>query len=282
MEPTRPTNIMVTMTGERKKTKYDTILTAISPSQPPRLQLNAVRQWLPSTGSVVAFGDVRNPENNPGIEIYPPKKGSVTLWELLEFQNAKGSRFEVVAICAPNLVLNDTPSALFDFLAGAGTGRAWAFYVPSPVQGAAHDFFVTTTSVIPHLVKAVPEDLTMEGTDWAVWLHEWLTINMPAHRYLDATKFDLVTGRIAAPPEPPSIFSIAGFADRALEEIAPARPWARQHVTEIDAKPVTLAKAGLSEKIDDEVAIEEQKPVKATETPKKGRGRPKGSRNKKK
>jgi len=112
--------------------------------------------------------------------------------------------------------------------------------------------------------------------------------NMPLHRYIDATKFDLVLGRIPAPAEPASIHSVTSLAAQALEEIAPVRSWAKreetEHLPRMTAKAVSEAISEFPAETDMEVAIEKTEPLKAKETTeivKNARGRPKGSKNKK-
>jgi len=280
-------NIMQ-VTGERVRTKIDTILTAISPTYPAKLQLDVIRRWIPCTAAIVITGRVKNQELASGLELHEQKGEFVTLREMMAFYTSKNPNFEVLAICKPNLVLNESPALLLDFLVGAGAGRAWAFYVPSVNQGSPHDFFVTTTAVVTHLIKSIPSDLTMEGDDWAVWLQAWFEQNMPLHRYIDATKFDLVLGRIPAPAEPASIHSVTSLAAQALEEIAPVRSWAKreetEHLPRMTAKAVSEAISEFPAETDMEVAIEKTEPLKAKETTeivKNARGRPKGSKNKK-
>lgn len=279
----------ITMTGDRKRTRLDTILTAISPTYPAKPQLDAIRGWLPATAAIVVTGRVKNQDLASGLELHEQKGEFATLREILAFYTAKNPNFEVLAICKPNLVLNENPGLLLDFLAGAGAGRAWAFYTPSVNPGSPHDFFVTTTAVVTHLIKSVPSDMTLEGDDWAVWLHAWFEGNMPLHRYMDASKFDLVLGRLAPPPEPPSLHSVTALAAQALEEIAPVRSWARReepdYAPRLTARVVSEAISEFSPETDMDVGVEEIGALKGQETPpmvKKAKGRPKGSKNKKK
>jgi hypothetical protein len=279
---------VIQMTGERKRTKLDTILTAISPTYPAKLQIDAIRGWLPATAAIVVTGRVKHQELAAGLELHEQKGDFPTLREMFQFYTGKNPNFEVLAICKPNLVLNENPGLLLDFLTSAGAGRAWAFYVPSLNSGSPHDFFVTTTAVVTHLIKSIPSDMTLEGDDWAVWLHAWFEENMPLHRYMDATKFDLVLGRLNPPPEPPSLHSVTSLAAQALEEIAPVRSWAKreetEHLPRMTAKAISEAISEFPAESDMEVGVEKTEALSGqgiAPIVKKARGRPKGSKNKK-
>lgn len=222
----------------------------------------------------MVVGRVKNQEPCAGLELYEPKGNTPTIREVLLQYMARNPNWEVVAIFKPNISLHPNPYLLLDFMASAGTGRAWSFYVMGP-NGTIPELFATTTTVIPHLIKSIPADLTFEGDDWAVWVDDWMRVNMPAHRYVDAAKFNLIGARVQLPPEPAQIFSVAALAKEALADIAPYSDWARQDESikdlELPAEAVSEPVVPVSDQEQANAPVKPKKPVKAKGKGKRGR-----------
>lgn len=212
---------MNVISGEKRRIKFDAILTTVSNSQPRRVQVDNVVKWMPATGYVQIVGDVGSVGHVPGLEVSAPSGLEPSVKDAIAAYVSRNSytEYDTLAFATTNLILNPNPIALFEFLEGSQSGRAWAFYVDGPVGTGAPEFFATTSVVIPHILKSIPGDLTMNGQEWAAWMHEWFQKNLPPHRYLDAGKFGLVAGRLPPIPEPESIFSVAAFANQTMQEV---------------------------------------------------------------
>lgn len=264
---------MNVISGEKRRIKYDTILTTMANNQPRRLQIDNVVKWMPATGYVQIVGDVGSIGHVAGLEVVTPANDTPTLKEALVSYMARNryTDYDVVAFSTTNLILGTNPMPMFEFLESHPSGRAWAFYVKGPVAGGSQpEFFVTTSIVLDYLVKSIPGDLTMDGQEWSFWLNEWFGRNLPPHRYHDGTNLGLVLDRLMPIAEPESIFSVNAFANQTREEVGMVPRYA-------PISPADAVSLPLDEIRDDTPAPDTPKENKPVKTQKK-RGRKKGWR----
>ncbi len=78
------------------------------------------------------------------------------------------------------------------------------------------------------------------GDGWAVFLDEWFSKNMPSHRYIDASKYEIVQERVTPPRQPADIISVNSLLEDTLRQVAPSRTWAREILKPETAKQIII------------------------------------------
>ena len=169
--------------------RFNTILSATSASIPPAEQNAAIWSWQGAADRVIISGTTPL-SSYPGLIWHP--NGQPTLASVLTGYMLRIPGNEVFLICAPNISIDSNQKGLFDDVAKFGPGWTWAsyFYDPSREEPVA---FAMSASAMPYIMRYIPATYPIDGTGWAVWLHENLAKAMGATRYFDATKYKMVS-----------------------------------------------------------------------------------------
>jgi hypothetical protein len=122
----------------------------------------------------------------------PTKSGNMTVSDVLRGYAFQIPGTEVFAISAPNILINQNQEKFFEHVASKKMERAWAAYLTLPGSRVPVAFIVSAT-ILPYIVSDMNNSLTFEGESWALWMHEWMSKFLLAHRYFDATSFELIS-----------------------------------------------------------------------------------------
>lgn len=213
-----------------KRYRLGSIITAASTPE----QIALTVQWLDSASSVYII--TKQPHSSAfGWNGVKSKKDIPSLKEAILGHLGRIRGRETIGICLPNIILPQDFSPLDKSLASNRMEMNWAFKYRINKSSPAPDFFVITTSLLPHISNALKDDVPFTGTAWAIWLDNWCKKGMLPHKYIDIS--DSIKVTYVNPGPSLGQLTDSHFTDFHLNDIPPSPPHAP-----IGGQPITIKK----------------------------------------
>lgn len=194
---------MIFTTTELKirKVALNTILTATHPNLGTiDHQFDVMKAWEKSAARIIIHTNEVPKISILGGRIYPTKTGITSLSDMIRMYVVQIPGAEVFAIAAPNTKIAPDQKAFFEHVEYQKMERSWAAHSGLDADGLPRAF-IMSAPVLPHILRDLPEGLTLGNNSWSKWLHEWLRKFMLQHRYFDATKFNITPTETVVIPE---------------------------------------------------------------------------------
>lgn len=205
-----------------------------------------IKQWSASARKIMMFGAV--PSHPPfltkdgnGFRYIPTKSDPTTLKEILLGYLFGIPGEDTIAITKVGVDINvDKLRELLDFTRKNRMERTWASYSDWTKT------IILTTTMVPHILRDLPEGMTMEGDMWYQWIYSWLVKYTLPHRLFSMDQFGVATpkikpidiGDIANKPSPFTISSVgANVFTVETTQTQNTQPLAPQALTPSAPKP---------------------------------------------
>lgn len=100
---------------------------------------------------------------------------------------------EVCILAAPSVELGGDIAGLMEAVHKSRFHGSWAAFDRGPDKSDPPHLFILTAAVFAFMMRTLPHNLQLGGTEWRTWMHNWLSNNMLRPRYFEATQYGLVT-----------------------------------------------------------------------------------------
>jgi hypothetical protein len=189
---------MIAPTWTPGKSKVTTVLTQTRYGDEEDGRRDVIGQWSKVVPRIFVVGPVAPPKEF-GVRWAGNNHGNIrNLISAYMFQMPGN---EVVALAAPDILINKDQSKLFEFINSQRYGLAWAAH--ANIDGKPR-IFIMAGSVVAHIMRDIPQTLSITGNDWKEWVHAWLDKYMMKPRYINATDFGIIQDAFPKPVEAPS------------------------------------------------------------------------------
>ena len=162
-----------------KPLKLGSLLTAADDPD----SIASIIKWHESAGSTFVLTNQPLPEIF-GFNAVKPRKDVPSLWEALVQHLGRMRGREIIGIGIPPLEIPTDFSSIQTPLTASKMELNWAFSARARPDDIAPKFFVITTSLIPHIVRDLKDDVPFTGNSWALFLDAWCKKTMLPHKYI--------------------------------------------------------------------------------------------------
>lgn len=251
---------MITSTTELriKKVQINTIITCCQSDK----ELENVAQWNKAAARIAVFGQV-TPFTVYGYRFLQTKNKVPGLREALAKYVINLQEGGILAIASPLILINPDQVEFFSYIDKVDMGRSWA---ASATQDGISRLFVISASVLPHIMRDLPDTIPFSGDEWEIWMHNWLSKYMLKHRYFNADQFGLIRVKPAIPADAPNLAtepkSISfGIDGKAVEQKADNNALGIYLIKEPKTEPIKVEQksSGLEAALSDIVPMVEKK-----------------------
>ena len=216
-----------------KKRKISAVLTAVSVDADTDRKMLTIDEWRGKVPRIYVLSKAE-PIQCDGMRWLKSDR-DIPAFRALLWQYAMGiPGTDVCMITSPDVMLSGDNDTILEFVENSRMDITWASYIN--LDGATvtpPTAFVLSSSIVPHMINDVPIDMTMDGADWKLWMHEWLTRGIQRNRYFDGSQYGLISKVKESKPEA-KIGGIAAVIEAAKMLIPPSSGNKKINIAKVD------------------------------------------------
>lgn len=177
--------------------RFSAIISSVKPFKDDaytQLQKTAIASWLPLADHVFLFNHRDEVGDLVPVHLIHPTQSPPTIKQMLNDTSREG----VIAIVNSDIVLTPDVLHCLDVVHDKNMGRTWAATSfryegePPDVKGQGLDIFVLGPGVVPHILRDIPDFMTIGRIMWDSWINGWLRRNLKSSHYFDMTPWKCV------------------------------------------------------------------------------------------
>ncbi len=177
--------------------RFSAIISSVKPFKDDSYtayQKAAISSWLPLCDSVVLLNRREDIGDVVPVELVEPKSNPPPVKQLL--QNIPPGNPAVIV--NSDIILSPSILRCLEICEKKNLGRTWAATSfryegdPPEIRGQGLDVFVLGQGIIPHILKDIPEFMTLGRGLWDNWMNGWLRRQLRETHYFDMTPWRCV------------------------------------------------------------------------------------------